>query len=228
MPFVEYGIELVTRVRVSVEVTHHNVLYIIHVTGVILRPYQPAVGRRHTLQRVNPRLAQTDSLARMVFHETALQVVVLHKHVSDKAPIVPTVQPVLYLFILYPVLHPFVLLHVERVEHWPLSVYQSQLAVKDARCQVILLQYPADVLGQVVVRTPWHYTHSCYRHGVHVPTRRVKAQEPLEGIIQTSLHPHGIGAHFSRHKMKVSNFSCLTHNYRLMYIRDAFKYKSPQ
>ena len=129
------------------------------------------------LQTAHPRAPDAASTPHDVLVEHAVHVCVFHETRTHVSAVVPRLQPLLYLFILHPLLCAFVVLQLQAVECGALAVEQADFPVEDARTEVVALQQVADAIGQVVVLPPGNHAHTCHADGTIIPVWRPEVEK---------------------------------------------------
>ena len=213
LPLVEHREEAERRAAVGVEVAHQHALHVLQHPRVVLRPHQAAERRRQALQPRHPRPADAHAAPHPVLHEHPVQMGVLHQRGTDKCPVVPRLQPLLYLRVFHPMLDPLVALDDRAIQCRSLPVQQSRLSVEDARPEVVPFEQVAHRVGQVVILAPRYDTFA--RHGYRVTVPVLAAQVEELRHRGAPVHRDGILPGGGVHKRK---FSYLFHDFLYMFL----------
>ena len=203
-PLVEGGEEAEGSAPVGVEVAQQVLRHVLQVAAVVLGPHQPALGAVQALQAAHPGPSDAPASPHDVLDEDAVHVGVLHEAGAHVSPVVPRLQPVLYLGVFHPLLRPLVVFGGHPVERGALPVEEPHLAVEDAGAEVVSLQQVADAVGQVVVLSLGHHPHACHADGVAVPVGRAEVEKLAH--VRTPVHVQRELSFRRVHKRIVSDF----------------------
>ena len=192
VPFVEHRIE--GESPVAGEVAHDELLHLVHLQAVALRPHHAHIVRRQALQLAHPAASYPHRLSHHVAGEMSVGAGVLHQRIAHILAVIPGVEPALHLLILGPLLHRLPVTHHVAAQHRAVAIEQARLSVQDAGADIVALQQVAQPLGEVVQRSPGYYSYSTNIRWVLIPALAGCIQHRRELVIPSHVDGELSGA----------------------------------